>query len=123
MPTKQKKKRKIGRPTLYKPEYCEMLIEHMSQGLSFESFGAEVNHHHQTLYEWAEKHKEFGEAKKKAFDKCRRFWEKLGIAGAAGRVKNFNAAVWIFNMKNRFRWHDRQVLVTEETDEGFQFVE
>jgi hypothetical protein len=26
--------KKMGRPSDYKPEYCEMLIEHMSKGLS-----------------------------------------------------------------------------------------
>ena len=36
--TADKERNPVGRPTKYKPEYCEMLIEHMSEGLSFESF-------------------------------------------------------------------------------------
>jgi hypothetical protein len=93
-----------GRPTKYKPEYCQQLIEHMSQGLSFETFAAVIDVNDDTLYEWAKVHPEFSDAKKRAFGKCKILWEKMGIAGATGKIRNFNAAAWIFNMKNRFGW-------------------
>ena len=35
-------------------------------------------------------------------------WEQMGMAGAAGKLKNFNPSAWIFNMKNRLGWKDRQ---------------
>lgn len=37
-------------------------------------------------------------------------WEKIGIDGAKGKLDGFNAASWIFNMKNRFKddWRDKQ---------------
>lgn len=37
-------------------------------------------------------------------------WEKIGLFGAKGEIEGFNAASWIFNMKNRFRedWRDKQ---------------
>lgn len=47
----------------YKPEYCEMLIEHMAKGHSFESFGGVVLCGVRTLYDWAERFPEFAEAK------------------------------------------------------------
>ena len=31
----------FGRPTQYEDKFCQMLVEHMSEGFSFESFGAE----------------------------------------------------------------------------------
>lgn len=99
-----------GRPTKYKPEYCQMLIDHMSQGLSFESFAADVDTWAGTLYRWEEAHPEFREAKRKGFEKCRKFYEKAGVAGFMGKIPGFNTAAWIFNMKNRFKWHDRQEL-------------
>lgn len=36
-------------------------------------------------------------------------WEKIGIQGAQGKIEGFNAASWIFNMKNRFKedWRDK----------------
>lgn len=96
----------MGRPTKYKPEYCEQVVEHMAKGFSFESFAAIVEVNIDTLYEWANVHPAFSEAKKLAFSKCRHYWEKLGIEGL--HSKFFNSAIWIYNMKCRFRkeWHD-----------------
>lgn len=99
-----------GRPSDYKPEYCELLIDHMSEGLSFESFGGVVGSHRDTLYEWTKVHPEFKEAREIGKSKSRLFWEKLGIEGLWGSKEgpNLNATVWIFNMKNRFQWRDKQ---------------
>jgi hypothetical protein len=52
----------FGRPTLYKPEYCDQLIEHMADGRSFESFGAKIDVSRATLYNWRETNKEFLDA-------------------------------------------------------------
>jgi len=35
------------------------------------------------------------------------FWEKIGIDGTRGKVRNFNSRSWEFNMKNRFRWSEK----------------
>lgn len=35
-------------------------------------------------------------------------WEKMGMAGAMGKLPNFSASSWIFNMKNRLGWKDKQ---------------
>lgn len=101
-----------GRPTAYKPEYCEQLINHMANGLSFESFAGLLGVSNKTLYNWTKLSEEFLQAKEIGFEKSRLFWEKLGVAGAAGRVQNFNASAFIFNMKNRFKtqWRDRHEL-------------
>ena len=112
-----KKKGPGGRPTSYKPEYCAMVIEHMSKGLSFETFGAVANCSKQSLYLWAETHEEFSDAKKAGFLKCQLFWEELGLKGLWGsKDSSFNTGVWIFNMKNRFGWRDKieQEITTKE---------
>lgn len=88
----------------------------MSKGLSFESFGADANVGVSTLYEWLERHVEFAEAKKEADTKCQKWWESAGIMGMSGKINKFNAAVWIFNMKNRFKWRDVSVVKTESDD-------
>lgn len=104
----------VGRPSDYKPEYCEMVIEHMAQGLSFESFAGVVSTSKPTLYSWAEKNEEFLNAKRIGTEKCRVFWEKAGIKGLfLGKEEKFNAAVWVFNMKNRFGWRDVQEISQE----------
>lgn len=83
-----------------------MVIDHMSQGYSFESFAAIVNVSKDTLYEWAKQHKEFSDAGDQARSKARLFWEQKGIEGMNGKIRNFNSGVWQFWMKNRFKWHD-----------------
>lgn len=113
------KKNPPGHPPQYKPEYCQMLIDHMSEGLSFESFAAKIDKCKQTIYVWTKKHSDFAEAKEIAFAKCQLFWESQGIDGLYSttemdedgkpvKSKSINATVWIFNMKNRFKWRDKQ---------------
>lgn len=96
-----------GRRPDYRPEYCEMLIEHMRQGGSFESFAATAGVTRATLYNWEKKYPEFLDAKKIGEPQSEAFYEKIAIAAMVGKIKNFNAVVWIFTMKNRFGWRDR----------------
>lgn len=111
-----------GRPTDYKPEYCEKLIEHMTEGLSFEAFGGVVGVCKQTLYSWTDKYPAFLDAKQRATSLARLWWEKTGIAGlwneSSSEIegksrrtfsKSFNTGVWVFNMKNRFKddWKEK----------------
>lgn len=109
--SKPKGKGPGGRPSKYRPSYCAALVEHMAQGYSFESFAGIVETTFQTLYNWEKIHPEFLEAKQKGWSKNRIFWEQAGIEGMA--TKGFNVAAWIFNMKNRHGWVDRQ-----EIDDG-----
>lgn len=101
-----------GRPTAYKQEYCKKLIDHMAKGYSFESFGGLTGHGKQTLYRWLDEHQEFRDAKELGENKSRIFWEGLGVDHVVGNNgpggKTLNASVWIFNMKNRFGWKDKQ---------------
>ena len=113
-------KRKPGRPTKYKPEYCEKLVQHMADGYSFESFGGKVDVGRESLYRWEAKHQEFRDAKKRGSTKSQLHWEHMGRLGLGS--KTFNATVWIFNMKNRFGWRDRteqEVNVKHERYEDF----
>ncbi len=103
--------RKVGRPTIYKPEYCQLLIDHMKSGLSFECFGAAAGVSRDAVYRWANDIPEFAEAKRQAKDEGRLFWERKGVEGLIGNRENvFNSTVWIFNMKNRFpqEWRDNK---------------
>lgn len=84
-----------------------MLIDHMSQGLSFDSFGADVMATRATLYNWTHEHQEFLDAKNLGEVLSLKFWERLGVAGAAGKIPNFNVGAFVFNMKNKFGWRDK----------------
>lgn len=101
---------KIGRPTEYKKEFCEQIIEHCKTGLSFEAFAGEIGVSKDSLYEWVKVYPEFSDAKKKALDCARLYWEKLGRDHIINDgKKSLNSAVWIFNMKNRFsdQWREK----------------
>lgn len=104
--SKPKAAPKLGRPSSYKPEYCEQLREHMAGGLSFDSFAALCGSHIDTLYEWAKKHPTFSDAKKHGQALSLRFWEQTGLDGITGKIQYFNASAWIFAMKNRFKWRN-----------------
>jgi hypothetical protein len=105
--TKKAPKKKVGRPTQYKEEYCELLIEFMKKGYSFEAFGAELSVAKKTLYLWLDKHPEFVHAKDIATSHSRKFWETIAIEACKGEIKIPAQAVWVFNMKNRFGWRDK----------------
>jgi hypothetical protein len=93
-----------GQPTKYRPEYCELLEIHRSNGYSFETFGATLipSVHRDTLYEWANKHPEFSDAKKKAKDLGQLYWEKILNIGTLGKIQGFNVAGCIYSMKVQF---------------------
>lgn len=94
----------FGRPSTYKKEYCRKLVDHMSQGLSFESFAGVVHTTKQTLYEWVKKHPDFLDAKHVGQAKSQIFWETIGIKGSCGHLEKFNGRSWQANMRNRFDW-------------------
>lgn len=111
--------------TKYKPEYDQMVIDHMAQGLSFESFAGVIDCGVSTIKDWANpKHPSFKDSfsasKKVARAKCVLFWEKAALPFATGsqdafeilvgadgterlQARPFSASTWIFNMKARFR--------------------
>lgn len=105
----------MARPTDYKPEYCEMLIQHMTEGLSFESFAGLIGVCKQTIYNWLEQFPEFVDAKKTGFEASRLTWERIGKKIAEDGTGNSTA--FIFNMKNRFRddWNDKQQIENSGT--------
>lgn len=79
----------IGRPTGYREEYCELLIAHMAQGGSLESFGAKVPGRCcvRTVYNWLDAHDDFMQARKVGEAKQHSFYEDLGKMMASGQLR------------------------------------
>jgi hypothetical protein len=72
----------------------------MAQGKSFFAFGALIDVHVDTLYEWCKKHKEFSDAKKMGEAKALAYWED---AVQASRDKTgAKPAMYLFTMRCRF---------------------
>jgi len=95
-----------GRPTKYRKEYAEKLPDMFKNGESVAEVCAKLGIWKQAFYEWVEKHEEFSNAYKKGMELSEAWWTKLGRVGSAGKA-NIQPATWIFNMKNRFKWTDR----------------
>lgn len=98
----------FGAPTKYRKKYCDMLVDHMANGYSFESFAGVIGVTRSTIYEWLKHHPHFSDAKNIGTQKSQLFWERIGVHGTIGKLKGWAPAGWIFNMKNRFGWQDRK---------------
>lgn len=51
-----------GQPTLYRPEYCELVIEFMAQGYSLTAFAGSIRVSRDSVYEWIKRHTDFSDA-------------------------------------------------------------
>lgn len=100
----------FGRPTDYRPEFCEKVIEWGKLGKSKAWMAAELGVSKQSMYEWEGVHPDFSEALARAITLSQQWWEDAGQRGMEANL--FNSAVWAKNMAARFRdeWTDRQEL-------------
>jgi hypothetical protein len=111
----------VGRPTKYEPRYCEEIIQEMSKGMSKEGFAGKISISKQTLYSWMDKHSEFMDAVKVGEMKSLLFWESIGRSAIFGQITNFNTTCFMFHVKNRFGWKEREdVPIVEKFNAMFQ---
>ena len=106
----------FGRPTKYRPEFCHLVIEHMKQGLSFESFAGKVGVWKEAIYEWIKKHEDFANAVKVGRAAQRYALEKMALAQALGKFKGAPATT-IFVLKNTIGWRDQPDTVDADYEE------
>jgi len=115
--SKKKEKPIQGRPTKYKEEYDQMLIDHMEEGFTFESFAGVVSVDRDTLYHWCTLHPNFSDAKKIGRNKQLFTDEKLLKALSNGAITGSTSA-HIFKMKNCHKWVDKhEVAIKDISDE------
>jgi hypothetical protein len=55
-----------GRPSDYRPEYCEAVIAYMSQGYSLTAFAGSIRQSRDAIYDWIRAHSEFSHAVSRA---------------------------------------------------------
>lgn len=112
----------MARPTDYKPEYCDKVIELGREGASKAEMAHALGASRQTLDNWAAAHPEFLDAVKEATELSQGWWESQGRKATFGAMPGFNATSYIFNMKNRFPgdWKDKtEQDVTVQTHEDW----
>jgi hypothetical protein len=111
-----------GRPSDYKPEYCERVIELGKIGMSVVEMAADIGVHRNTLETlWPEAHPEFLEAFTIAKQHSQAWWESMGRVNLImpPNSGSFQASVWSRSMAARFPkdWREsKQVELGGELD-------
>lgn len=113
----------------YDKKYPEMLVQHMSKGFSFSTFGAVVNVTRATLHNWCNNYPEFAEAKELGNEKAKEFFESALLTKLAGiefsdsvDLKNSELTAIIFALKTRFHKEYGDKIKQEMTITDFNFV-
>ena len=109
-----------GQPTLYRPEFCQRIIEMGKYGASKAEMALELDICRASFDNYEKNHPEFLEAVNKAVQLSQGWWEKNGRIATFGAVPNFNATAFSFNMKNRFKddWRDKQEVDNRHVDKN-----
>lgn len=103
-----------GRPSLYKPEYCQRVIELGKIGASVVEMACEIGVTRNTLEtNWPADHPEFLEAMERATQESQLWWEKKGRDNLEKQV--FQASMWSRSMAARFPndWRERSEVKQE----------
>jgi len=100
--------------TRYHPGICDQVIAFLKRGYSKEVIAAHLGINRKTFGRWEKEHPALQEAVAEGLLYSQLWWETLGIKAASGKVKGFNASAWVFNMKNRFGWKDKQEISGDE---------
>lgn len=87
---------KMGRPTDFRPEMGEAILELMDKGFSLAASASQINVHRQRVYEWVERHPEFADTIKLAKAKRQFFLENRLLTADSGPVVTSS----IFALKN-----------------------
>ncbi len=105
-----------GRPTDYKEEYCNSVIEFGRQGFSRVQMAAELEIAKATIQNWEKEHPEFLAAMTRAMTLSQAWWEKKGqecLVMPAG--VSFQASAWSRSMAARFPDDWREKTATEHS--------
>jgi hypothetical protein len=105
-----------GRPTDYRPEFCERVIELGRNGRSVAQMASILDVSKGTLYLWAQVHPEFSDALSLAKTHAQAIWEEKGETGLESR--EFNAGLYKVSMSARFPddYSDRQKIDHSSSD-------
>lgn len=89
-----------GRPSDYKPEYCQQVIDAMRAGFSLTAFAGIIGVARSTINAWMEAHQEFSEAVSCAKAGRLLHWEEAAIRVAKEGGGPGSATLIVFGLKN-----------------------
>jgi hypothetical protein len=82
-----------GRPTLYRREMCDRLVEAMAGGLTAEAAAAKIGISARSLFYWQQQHPEFLQAIQEGRQRSQLWWEERALAMAGGEPGNTQIVV------------------------------
>lgn len=111
------KKHPGGRPTKYRPEFCNVVLAIGAKGGWLCEMAEACDVHRSTMDVWAEAHPEFSEALTRAKQKAQAWFERKGREGLT--ADKFNSALWAKQMSARHRdeYSERRELKHQLTDD------
>lgn len=74
----------------------------MGKGFSKKAVAGCLGISREGLYRWCRRYPEFRDTIKRGEMRSLLFWERMGLLGTVGKLKDFNESVWMFTMKTRF---------------------
>lgn len=89
-----------GRPTEFRPEYCDRIIEMGKAGMSIAQMAMGFDVCRNTIKTWAAEHPEFLTAYTRAKDYSQAWWEQSAQTGLL--TPGYNASLWAKSMAARF---------------------
>lgn len=92
----------MGRPTDYRAEYCERVIELGREGKSYTQIACELDVAKSTLYEWKAAKPEFSDALTRARELAQAWWENIGQGQMVSPVQGFSASLFAKQVSCRF---------------------
>jgi hypothetical protein len=112
--------RKMGRPTNYRPEYCQRVVDLGDQGYSLAMIIADIGAgSRETIDNWKKAHPEFLDSMTRARDLALAWWERKGLENAGNR--DFNSNLYRIIMMARFGqdgYREKQVIETVQGASG-----
>jgi hypothetical protein len=87
----------------YDPAWCDLVIDYGSKGKSRREIARELKIGKSALYDYIATYPEFATAMEEADYMAQAWWERQGREGINKGVQKFNAVLYQFIMRNRWR--------------------
>ena len=94
----------MGRPTDYRPEYCETVIKAMGEGVSLTGFAGLIGVSKDAIYDWIRVHHEFSHAVARAKAARVLWWERKLMRSRKGAETT--ASVFALRNADPTEWKD-----------------
>lgn len=113
----QPEKRPVGRPSKYKPEFVEAIVQNGRKGMTVPEMADEFDVSIQSLYEWSGVYPEFSEAFSRAQEAAEACWARKIRDGLEKAPSEFQGAANLKYMAQRFKgWSEKAHVDTREVD-------